>query len=38
MSNKASKMLYTYGSIHPLPLVGVFTAEVSVGKTVLNEV
>ena len=38
MSSKATKKMYLYGSKQPLGVAGTFTADVSVGKRVLNEV
>ena len=38
MSTKASKTLYAYGSNQPLQAAGMFTAEVSVGESVLSGV
>ena len=38
MSTKASKELYAYGSNQPLQVAGMFTAEVSVGESVLRTV
>ena len=38
MSTKASKKLYAYGSNQPLQVAGMFTAEASVGESVLSGV
>ena len=38
VSTKASKKLYAYGSNQPLQVAGMFTAEVSVGESVLSGV